>query len=335
MIVLSIALSEACNLSCTYCNVDKLSKLSIDPLKFLETFKEVRKDNPNELIQIDFYGGEPLLQFNKVKYILESLKDDNIQYFMPTNGLLLNQEKLDILNKYNVDISLSYDGLWQDITRPQRGRNTGSIYKEKKDFFNKINNFKIHTMIYPGQYNLLENHLHLLDYGANAQMTIIKDIGVWTLEDVQKLKFGIKELADWYIEDTSRDLPETLRYYLKSIVLHKAKRYEVQSCGAGKTHLSFSENKLISCNRFKDEPELEAQIPNFLEMPECQKCEVKQYCKKGCMYENIKNGKPIVEVCEIFKYSYSIIEYMLKTLKNDKNFKEIIKKEIYDEFGNG
>lgn len=333
MITLSIALSEACNLNCTYCNVDKQSKTSIDPILFLQTFKEVREKNPLETIKVDFYGGEPLLHFNKIKYIIESIYDDNLKYFMPTNGLLLDQEKLNYLIKHNVEISLSFDGLWQDINRPQGKNGTFNTYLTKKYFFKTIPNLEIHTMIYSGNYNLLENHLFLIQYGANPKMTVIQDRNVWNSESVELLKSSIDDLFNWYIEDTSRELPNTILHFLKVIILNKAKGIEVKNCSAGFEHLSFSENKLIACNRFKDEPELEALIPEFQEMEKCQNCEIKNYCKKGCLYENIKNNGPIDEICEIFKYFYVKIEYMLKVLKNDEKFKELILKEIKYEFG--
>lgn len=328
MIVLSIVITEACNLNCVYCNVNKKSKDSIDPLIFLKTFDEVRANNPLDTIRVDFYGGEPLLYFHKIQFILENLKDNNVQFLMPTNGILLDQEKLDFLNQYNVKISLSYDGLWQDQNRPHAFN-----YIKNKKFFNNIKNFSIHTMIYPNNYNLLENHLFLCNYGANPHLTIVKDRNVWTPESIELLKKGIDELFEWYIEDTSRDIPMTILYYLRNIILFKSKGIEIKSCGAGKEHLSFSENKLIACNRFKDDLDLQQYISVFNDMIECTNCHVKPYCRKGCMYENIKNGKPIKEVCDIFKHFYDKIFFMLKELRYDENFQNIIKKEIQDEYG--
>lgn len=335
MIVLSIALSEACNLNCTYCNVDKHSTKSIDPFIFLETFKEVRLKNPNEKIQIDFYGGEPLIHFNKIKYIIESIEDKNIQYFMPTNGLLLTKEILEYLVEKQVQLSISFDGIYQDDNRPQHnGNTTTKWYIEHIDLLKQIPNLKIHSMIYPGNYDLLTNHMYIQRlFDVNPQLTIVKDIGVWDAESVKKLKFGIDRLFKWYEEDTTREIPEAIMYYLRSVILYKSKKHEIKWCGAGKSHLSFSENKLIACNRFKDEPELEKLIPQFIEMPECQTCEVKQYCRKGCMYENIKNGKPITEVCDIFKHFYDKINKMIINLKYDKNFREVVEQNIKDEYG--
>lgn len=333
MITLSVALSEACNLNCTYCNVDKQSKTSIDPILFLQEFNKIRTQNPKEKIQIDFFGGEPLLHFNKIKYILETINDTNVQYVMPTNGLLLDQEKLNYLIKHNVRISLSFDGLWQDINRPQHNtKGTFDIFIDKKDFFNQLN-LSIHCMIAPGNYNILENHLFLLNYGANAEIAIIKDINVWDNSSIEKLINSFEELFLYYEADTTRLFPASFMYYLRHVLINKSKHIEIKSCGASENYFSFSENKLIACNRFKDEPQIEEKIPEFLNMEKCQTCEVKGYCRRGCLYENIKNDGPIDEICIFFKYIYNRIDKMLITLKDDNNFKKIIRSEIEREFG--
>jgi len=334
MIVLSIALTEGCNLNCAYCNVNKQSKESIDPELFLEYYRQVRAENPNERIKIDFYGGEPLIYFDKIKHVIEGIEDDNLQYFMPTNGLLLTESMLEYLNNHEVEISLSYDGLWQDANRPQAtGLRPSSLpYKEKRDFFRTIPNFKIHSMIYPGNYNLLENHLYLSEYGANPHFTLIEDIGVWDTESTNKIIQSIDELYNWYIEDTTREFPEFFKHFLQAVVIYRAKNYKAQNCGAGSSHMSFSENKVTACNRFKDEPELEAQIPDYQIMQECLACPIKNYCKKGCIYENIKNDGPITEVCTIFKHVHVIINSLLQNQKTDENFIKVIKEMVQKEY---
>lgn len=332
MKIFSITMSEACNLNCTYCNVDKKSKKSVDDNKVIDSIIEFVKNN-NEKTQIDFFGGEPLLQFEKIKNIIINTKHLDIKYFMPTNGLLLDDNKLKFLNDNNVRISLSYDGLWQE-NRKQGNKNISKVYLERRDFFNKIPNFKIHTMIYPGNYNLLENHLFLLNYGANPELTLVKDVGVWNTESVNLLNNGISELFDWYIENIeTQEIPNFIKHYLMPVVIYKSKKFEVQSCGTGSTYFSFSENKLISCNRFKDEPEFEKLIPNFLNMNKCSTCEIKSYCKKGCMYENIKNDGPINEVCDIFKHIFKCIFDMINKLKNNDKFKQLLVNMIKDEYG--
>jgi sulfatase maturation enzyme AslB (radical SAM superfamily) len=67
-----------------------------------------------------------------------------------------------------------------------------------------------------------------------------------------------------------------------------------------------------------------AAIPQYAQMPECQTCEVKNYCKKGCLFEQIKNQGPIVELCDIYKYVYKEVKRMTAALKNDPYFKRVV-----------
>ncbi|RZF22832.1 radical SAM protein [Halobacteriovorax vibrionivorans] len=333
MIVLSIAFSEACNLDCSYCNVDKLSKKSINTDLFFESYEKVRSKNPQELIQVDFYGGEPLLHWDKIVTVTKELKDDpNVQFYMPTNGLLLDDEKVEFLNANKVRVSLSYDGLWQDINRNQHdGRGTNYLYQKKLPIIKKLNDLSCHSMIYSGNNNILENHLYIKKVlNLNPDLTLIRDVGVWTNESAQEVNYGFSELVDWYIENVDNvEMPKIILTYLRHILRYTAKDVRIDYCGAGDTHLSFSEDKLIACNRFKDD-DLYLKIPEYKNMAACESCSVKNYCRKGCLYENIKNEGPIESICFMYKHFYKEVQRMIKTLKGNEYFKRILKREIYE-----
>lgn len=331
MKLLTVYLSEKCNLNCSYCNVDKWSKKAIDPDLCLEQFHALRAQHPTEKIQIDFFGGEPLLHFDLVKHIIEgSESDGNVDYGMPTNGLLLTDEILEYLIEKKVQISLSFDGLWQDRNRLQlNGKGTVERFFEKRELFNRIPNFTIHTMIYKGCYNLLENHLYIKNnFGVNPELTLVRDMGVWDSVSVERLKAGIRELSDWYIANPNEGMPYFILFYLRHFLKYKVKGIEKDFCGAGTDIIMFSENKTVPCNRFKDSPEMIDLIPKFARMPECQSCEVKNYCEKGCLFEQIKNNGPIIELCDLYKYTYKEVSRISKILQADKHFIQLLKEEI-------
>lgn len=333
MITLSIALSEQCNLNCTYCNVDKLSKKKISPAIFLEKYEKIRFQNPEEKIQIDFYGGEPLLHWEEIQEIIQKTQEDkNLIYYMPTNGLLLTQEKIDYLNEFEVQVSLSFDGLWQNENRKQHsGKETLQIYLDKAPLFSQLKNIECHSMIYKGNSNLLENHLFISEkMGMNPDLTLIRDVGVWSFEEAAKVNAGFSELIQWYEENINQvEMPNLIKQYLKHIILYSSKKIVVDHCGAGINHLSFTENKVIPCNRFKDDESIN-KIPEFRHMKECQSCEVRNYCKKGCLYENIKNDGPLEEICVMYKHFYKETIGLVKKLKDEPQMKAIIEELIYD-----
>jgi uncharacterized protein len=331
MKTLLVVLSEKCNLNCTYCDVDKWSKKAIDVDMYLDEFRKMREQHPTERIKIDFFGGEPLLQFDLIQRIVDGVREDgNVKLFMPTNGLLLTDEILEYLVKEQIETSVSFDGLWQDKYRLQlNGRKTSHRFLEKADLFKQIPNLRMHTMIYKGCYNLLENHLFIKKhFGVNPELTLVRDVDVWDSASVEKLKAGIEELFDWYIANPHEQMPFFITFYLRHFLNYKVKGLEKHNCGAGTDIFMFSDNKIVPCTRFTKAPELIAEIPKYAQMPECQSCEVKNYCEKGCLFEQIKNKGPIVELCSIYKYTYRQVSRMSQELGSNPYFIQQLKEEI-------
>ena len=125
-------LSEQCNLACKYCflgnnNKDKRIKFHKENMTKeiaekgvayfvkqleLQPLDESRKPN------IIFYGGEPLINFEILDFVVckfEELKEShpvlkNIEYSIVTNGLLLTEERLRRLHQLKVAIAISIDG---------------------------------------------------------------------------------------------------------------------------------------------------------------------------------------------------------------------------------
>jgi uncharacterized protein len=331
MKTLLVVLSEKCNLNCSYCGVDKWSKLSIDPELYLTEFRKLRAKFPDEIIKIDFFGGEPLLQLDLIKVILDGVKNDkNVKFYMPTNGLLLTQETVDFLNEHDIKVGISFDGLWQDRNRLQlNGKKTMHKFFEKKELFKQLPGVICHSMVYKGCYNLLENHRWIKDnFGFNPELTLVRDMGVWDKDSVDKLLAGITEMFDWYIDNPAEEMPFFILFYLRHFLNYHSKGVETDNCGAGTHMFMFSENKVLPCTRFKDSPDMIEAIPKYAQMSVCQTCEVKNYCKKGCLFEQIKNQGPIVELCDIYKYVYKEVKRMTAALKNDPYFKRVVLDEL-------
>lgn len=338
MKTLLVVLSEKCNLNCSYCGVDKWSKNRIDPDLYLAEFRKMREQYPDETIKIDFFGGEPLLQIDLIQQILDGVQDDgNIKLFMPTNGLLLTEDTVDFLVRNNIEVSISFDGLWQDKNRLQlNGKGTKQRFFEKRELFKKLPGVSCHSMITKGCYNLLENHLWIKEhFGFNPELTLVRDVGTWDHDSVEKLKIGITEMFDWYIANPDQGMPYFVLFYLRHFLDYHSKGVTTDNCGAGTHMFMFSENKVVPCTRFKDSPDMIAEIPKYARMPVCQTCEVKNYCKKGCLFEQIKNQGPIVELCDIYKYTYREVKRMTAALKNNPDFKRVVKEEMEKEYEDG
>ena len=81
----------------------------------MESFIDFLCDtNPETSTLIDFFGGEPLVNWEIIKYGLELMEDLNLLhklYFMiSTNGTLITDEIAYTLSKYNVHVNISVDG---------------------------------------------------------------------------------------------------------------------------------------------------------------------------------------------------------------------------------
>jgi len=87
--------------------------------KFLELLKNcIFNHSTRKILEVVFFGGEPTLNIEPIRFITEELdrfvKEKNIDlkisYNISTNGVLLDQEILDIFSKHKMNVSLSIDG---------------------------------------------------------------------------------------------------------------------------------------------------------------------------------------------------------------------------------
>jgi len=108
-----------CNHSCPYCQVSRVSedkeKYDMD-LGTAKNTADLILRCPSKYITVEFQGGEPLLNFSIIKYIVEYIEGrkeesgKSIDYVVCTNLSMLTSEILEFLKKYKIDVSSSLDG---------------------------------------------------------------------------------------------------------------------------------------------------------------------------------------------------------------------------------
>ena len=109
MKVLDLYITKVCNLNCEYCYVDlEDNEQSFDVWKFWERIHLLNYDH------IKFFGWEPLLKWNDIKNIVESIKKqkNNMSFTIVTNGILLDKEKLLFCLENNVEVIISMHYKW-------------------------------------------------------------------------------------------------------------------------------------------------------------------------------------------------------------------------------
>lgn len=133
-------LTDACNLACRYCFVEQhphfmeydTAKTAVDWLiTNLRVSKEKGFRKHNEKINITFFGGEPMIMWDKIivpltEYIKTTYPQE-IELNMTTNGTLLNEDRIKFLKENDISVLLSIDGAeqTQSYNRPcQNGDNS-------------------------------------------------------------------------------------------------------------------------------------------------------------------------------------------------------------------
>ena len=338
-----IELSEGCNLDCSYCLQDKHSKNSLD----LETFKVAFENVLSKIdiakctgIEFNFYGGEPLLYFDRIKEIMLFLlyrrsnvffKKIPFTYTMPSNLLPLTKEKENFIIEHNINISFSYDGLNQSNRPLLSGSSSIPIYDEKteriKSFISRLKRnkigFKIHSMIFPS-FKILDNYNFIFEkFGVEPEFNIVKDHGVWDEESLTNI---IKELEILKIDS----LQHNIVHPFLVTGIHKIMQYDVDkytsNCGAGVNNFSILDNGNVrACERMKNEVD-DPNILRELDHPKCRVCPIRNYCDKGCPFETRNGG--LVPLCVYYKSYFKLCFEMIEFSKQNPDTLKCLKQEL-------
>lgn len=135
----TIFLTGDCNLNCKYCyegekHKDYMSIATADKvIDFISNQINIASYMKNEKITIVLYGGEPLLNTKTLKYLINNLDskiEKNIRYDLTTNGTILNDEALSILDQLG-SISVSVDG-------GKKAHDFNRVFRSKKGSFDIV-----------------------------------------------------------------------------------------------------------------------------------------------------------------------------------------------------
>lgn len=143
-----VVVTKRCNHLCIYCQAG--SPELQDPI--YDMTEEIAKktvdlifQGPNPFITIEFQGGEPLMNWKVVKFIISSAKErektsnKRVHFGIATNLSLMTDEIFDFLISNNVNISTSLDGP-EHVHNKNRPFNTpGGSYKKVMYWLEKIN----------------------------------------------------------------------------------------------------------------------------------------------------------------------------------------------------
>lgn len=141
-----IMLGRRCNFNCRYCmQLNSDQHLETLPTEINEDIYDFFRNilrSQNEPLTLHFYGGEPLVYFNKIKEIVsKTYRYKNIKYSIITNGSLITKEISKFLNKYNFSVAVSWDGKQSIDTRRK------DVFLENKDNIFRCKNLGISAVL--------------------------------------------------------------------------------------------------------------------------------------------------------------------------------------------
>lgn len=138
--------SLRCEHSCPYCQVSRQSDDSttfdMSEATALNALDLVFR-SPSPAIKIEFQGGEPLLNFPLIRFIVERAKVINLiekrdlRFVIATNLALINDEILDFCRRHDILISTSLDGP-RDLHNRNRPRPGGDSYNRAIDGIRRV-----------------------------------------------------------------------------------------------------------------------------------------------------------------------------------------------------
>lgn len=245
---LSIVLTNLCNLSCVYCYENNKSKHRIDVEKCKEIIAEYLNMDDYEEVEIDFFGGEPFMEFDTIKTVCEwvwSQKWKNKYiFFATTNGVLVHGEIKEWLREHKQYfwVSLSLDG-----TRESHNKN-------RSNSFDKID-LAFFKECWPTQTVKMTISKETVD-SIYDNITYIHSLGY----DITGTNFA--EGIDWengkYLSIVSEQLEKLCGFYMEhpeitpvpliNMAIHKCaeERCKTKWCGCGE-HMAAYETDGTKC----------------------------------------------------------------------------------------
>jgi uncharacterized protein len=327
-----------CNLKCKYCFAAQGNFKGERSLMSLETGKKalefLAKNSGNRKnLEVDFFGGEPLMNFEVVKELvhygreIEKVYNKNFRFTITTNGILLSDDKIDFINEHMDNVVLSLDGRKEinDYIRPtlnDKGSFDLIVPKFKKlidsrgdrDYyirgtFTKFNkDFRKDLIEY---YNLGFKKVSI-----EPVVTDPKEPYALTEEDLEEILKEYEEFSKDYIDIRKNDDDFLFFHYMIDLSQGPCVVKRLVGCGAGSEYISITpEGDIYPCHQFVGEEEFlmgnldegiintelrdNFKCANVLNKTECDNCFAKYYCSGGCHANAFFNNGDFLKPYEI------------------------------------
>jgi len=331
---LCLHMAHDCNLRCTYCFAHdgtykgEITLMPLDigkkAIDFLLTNSGSRKN-----LEVDFFGGEPLLNFDVVKEIVTYAREKekplgkNIRFTITTNGLLLDDEKTAYIQQNMHNVVLSLDGRKIVNDKMRKTINGESSYdiimpKYKKFMATDFDKYYVRGTFTKENIDFCDDVMHLAELG-------FKNISIEPVVSPESVTFSIQEedidtICTEYekLATTMLDANQDFNFFHFMIDLEggPCATKRMVGCGAGTEYLAVTPTgELFPCHQFvsddsfkigdvengitNDELHEKFANINIYTKEACKTCWGKFYCSGGCAANGYTEAGGLNEVYDI------------------------------------
>ena len=319
---LCLHIAHDCNLACKYCFAEEGEYHGRRALMSYEVGRKaldflIRNSGSRRNLEVDFFGGEPLMNWQVVKDMVaygreqEKIHDKHFRFTVTTNGVLLNDEIQEFINKEMDNVVLSLDGRKEinDQMRPFRnGKGSYDLIVPKFQKLAESRNqekYYIRGTFTRNNLDFSNDILHFADLGFK-QMSIEPVVGEESdpyairEEDIPKICEEYDKLAKIMIEREKEGKGFHFFHFMIDLEGGPCISKRLSGCGSGTEYLAVTPwGDLYPCHQFVGKEEfLMGNVDEGITKPEiaeefrgcsvyskekCKDCFAKFYCSGGCM----------------------------------------------------
>ncbi len=318
---LCLHIAHDCNLACKYCFAQEGEYHGRRALMSFEVGKKaldflVHHSGSRVNLEVDFFGGEPLMNWQVVKDLvsygrsLEEPYHKRFRFTLTTNGVLLNDEVLEFVNKEMANVVLSIDGRKEihDLMRPFRGGQgsyEGIVPKFQKAAESRGQmNYYVRGTFTRNNLDFSRDVMHLADLGfkqisVEPVVAAPEDDYALRQEDVPGLLAEYDKLAVELLNRKKQGKGVNFFHFMIDLEGGPCVAKRLSGCGSGTEYLAVTPwGDLYPCHQFVGKEEFlmgnvdegitntairdEFKTCNVYAKEKCRDCFAKFYCSGGC-----------------------------------------------------
>ena len=318
---LCLHVAHTCNLNCSYCFASQGKYHGDRAIMSFEVGKRaldflVEHSGTRKNLEVDFFGGEPLMNFQVVKDLvayarsIEQEKGKHFRFTLTTNGMLVDDEVIDFANRECHNVVLSLDGRQEIHDRfrvDYAGKGSWERIVPKFQKFVRARGGKGYYMrgtFTHANPDFLKDIQTMLDLGfTELSMEPVvcapDDPSALTEEDKPIVMEQYEKLAKLMLERDREGRPFTFYHYMIDLTGGPCIYKRISGCGSGTEYMAVTPwGDLYPCHQFVGEEkfklgdvwtgvtnhEIQDQFAacNVYAREECRSCWARLYCSGGC-----------------------------------------------------